>query len=174
MTDWFPRWSYFFSQFLILKGMKALFVLLPLLWTFLFVPSAFSARKGESASKNGISLEKDAFIQAISHQDVDNDFENGTTAPYWTDCSEDGTLWVAVDNNHSWINENGRSQLKLLSPPPPNNQGKFVIIKHYLKTFGIGILSSPYFIAYPGDRVMFSYWLQSTFPNFNNIQVILF
>jgi len=143
---------------------------------FLLVPTAAlsAMRKGESAvSKNGVSLMREARVSAISHQDVDNDFENGTIAP-WTDSSEDGTQWM-IENSFFWTNGDGRSQMQVVPPPPPPNNGKYyALLKHDLtKTFGVGILSSPNFVAYPGDEVTFSYWLQSPFRHFNNIEVKL-
>ena len=149
--------------------MKAFILLMSLLWMFLLVPTALSARKGEPAPKKVISLMKDdASVPAVNHQDVDNNFENGTISP-WTDCSEDGARWV-IENHSSWMNGNGRSQLQTV-PQPPNNGKYFILLKHDLKIFGIGILSSPYFIAYPGDEITFSYWLHSTYRHFNNIEV---
>lgn len=148
------------------------FVIFPLIWIFLRVPTALLAIKRESAAEHGVSLlTNDASLPAINHQDVDNDFENGTIAP-WADCSEDGTRWVAVDVNSTLANENGRSQLQAMPPLPPNNGKYFIFLKHDLKIFGIGILSSPNFIAYPGDEISFSYWLHSTYQHFNNIEVI--
>lgn len=143
--------------------MKALLVL-PLLWIFL--PAALSQRNRESFQR--VSLMKEAHVPAISNQDVDNNFENGTIAP-WTECSEDGSRWI-IENYSSLTNEMIKSQQQ--QPPPPNNGNFFIWLKHELKIYGIGILSSPYFIAYPGDEITFSYWLCSPYRHFNNIEVL--
>jgi len=160
--------TYICTIFRFIRNMKA-FILSPILWVILLVPSALSEKREESASKNEVPSMKEApAIPAINHQDIDNSFENGTINP-WTDCSEDGTRW-AIESNFSWTNGNGRSQMQVAPQPPPLNHGKyFILLKNDWTIFGIGILSSPYFVAYPGDEIMFSYWLHSTY--FSNIEV---
>ena len=98
---------------------------------------------------------------------IDIDFENGTIEP-WSDFSEVGTHWIIENNSSSTIEMRTSQQ----SPPaPPNNGRYFLFLKHELNAFGIGQLNSPTFLAQPGDRIAFSYWLKSTYRHFNNIEV---
>lgn len=96
----------------------------------------------------------------------DNDFENGTIEP-WFDLSEDGTRWV-LDNTDSFENHQA---IKMKPPPPINNGEYFLWLEQSFRTFGIGLLSTPQFIAFPGDQLLFSYWIYAEFKEFNNIQV---
>lgn len=100
------------------------------------------------------------------HPGIDADFENGTIEP-WNDCSEVGTHWM-IENNPSWTSEMRTSQQL---PPPPVNGKYFLLLKHELNTFGIGVLASPTFTAYPGDKVAFSYWFHPSYRHFSNIEV---
>ena len=101
-----------------------------------------------------IKKEESATSQ-MTQPGINIDFENGTIEP-WYDCSEVGTRWI-IQNNSSPTNEMRTFQQ---SPPaPPNNGRYFLLLKHELNGFGIGQLNSPTFLAHPGDRIAFSYWL---------------
>ncbi len=121
----------------------------------------------EEFSKYKVSSIKDVLVSRMIHPGIDIDFENGTIEP-WSDCSEFGTHWV-IENNSS--STNGLRTSQQSPPAPPNNGRYFLLLKHELNAFGIGQLNSPTFLAHPGDRVAFSYWLKSTYRYFNNIEV---
>lgn len=94
---------------------------------------------------------------------LDNDFENGTIEP-WIDLSEGGTRWVLGFYTDQTIE---------IKPPPPANSGEYFLWleQSSFRTFGIGLLSTPQFVAFPGDQLLFSYWIYAEFKEFNNIQV---
>ena len=100
----------------------------------------------------------------------DNDFEEGTVAP-WVDLSEGGTHWtIEISSSHSGIKENNA-----LKPPLPPLTGKyFLLVEQDGKTFDMGTLSTTNFIALPGDQIQFSYWISSTWSQFHNLQVTNF
>ncbi len=98
----------------------------------------------------------------------DNDFEEGTVAP-WVDQSEGGTCWVVEtisSNSGTYV----RNTIQL--PSPPSTGKHFLLMKQELKTFDIGTLSTMNFIAFPGDQIQFSFWISSTWSHFHNLQVI--
>jgi len=135
-----------------------------LLFLYLLIHVVQSVGKEEFSR---VSLMKDALVSQLKHQSIYIDFENGTIEP-WSDSSEVGTHWT-IETNSSWTDEMRTSQQ---SPPSPPNNGKyFLLLKHELNAFGIGQLNSPTFLAHPGDRVAFSYWLKSKYRHFNNIEV---
>ncbi len=98
--------------------------------------------------------------------EFDNDFEDGSIAP-WIDQSERGTGWV-LNEMESVLATNGDIQ----APPPPSGK-RFISLKHDFMIFDIGILSTENFVAFPGDKFQFSYWISSQYSYFNNIQVDL-
>jgi len=97
--------------------------------------------------------------------DIDNSFENETLSP-WTDCSEDGAEWIIGNMSSSRIERNEKE----ISPPIVESGAHYLWLQHDLETFGIGILISPTFLAFPGDEIKFSFWIHSSFKHFNNIQ----
>ena len=102
---------------------------------------------------------------AIKQPGIDQNFEDKSMKP-WVDCSEDGTNWV-IENLSSLSNEPIQSRM---SPPPMESGTHYLWLKQDLETFGIGVLSSPIFLAYPGDQIK-SFWIHSSFNFFNNLQV---
>ena len=97
--------------------------------------------------------------------EFDNDFEDGSIAP-WIDQSELGTGWALNEMLASGLFTNGAIQ-----PPPPPSGKRFLWLKHDFMIFDIGILSTENFVAFPGDKFQFSYWISSQYSYFNNIQV---
>lgn len=102
--------------------------------------------------------------------DFDNDFEDGSIAP-WMDLSEPGTMWL-VDEISSDPPANGMEGT--LQPPPPPTGKHLLWLKHDLNTFAVGTLSTQSFIAAPGDMVQFSYWISSKYSQFHNIEASLY
>ncbi len=98
----------------------------------------------------------------------DTGFENGTFEP-WIDLSEDGTCWV-VSNTMQW--RNGENSIH--SQIPPLEDGKYFLQLENADVnvlFGVGKLSTATFLANPGDKLQFSYWISSRYSQFNNLQV---
>ena len=113
-----------------------------------------------------------ASSEYTKQQNLDNDFEDGSIAP-WIDQSEAGTRWVLNDISPVSATNN-RNIMETIQPPPPLNGKRFLLLKHDLSIFDVGILSTENFVASPGDRVQFSYWISSQYSHFNNIQVIAY
>jgi len=144
--------------------MEKLFILL---FLCLLIHTSASITKDKLFKYQDSSM-KDEPVSQITHSGIDIDFENGTIEP-WSDSSEFGTHWI-IENNSSLTNEM-RTQSQQSPPPPPNHGSSFLLLKHELNAFGIGVLNSPTFLAHPGDIIAFSYWLKSTYRHFNNIEV---
>ncbi len=109
-------------------------------------------------------------FETIEQLHLDNNFENRSLQP-WMDCSENGAQWT-IEDISTWNNE--RIIESKQAPPPMNNGTNYLWLKQDFETFGIGILSSPSFLAFPGDEMKFSFWIQSAFQNFNNLEVTSF
>lgn len=102
----------------------------------------------------------------IQQPELDQNFENGTMEP-WVDCSENGTQWVIQKMSTAWGNEISKSRI---IPPPLESGTHYLWLKQDFEIFGFGVLSSPKFLAYPGDELQFSFWIHSSFECFNNLQ----
>ena len=99
----------------------------------------------------------------------DNDFEGGTLAP-WVDLSEGETHWTI----ESFASDSGIKENMTIQPPFPPPEGQyFLLLNQDVKMFDIGILSTTNFVAIPGDMVQFSYWISSTYSQFQNLQVTI-
>ena len=103
-------------------------------------------------------------LNNVEHK-LDNDFEEGIVAP-WLDLSEGGTHW-AIESSSTEMNEKNTGQ----RPLPPTTGKYFLLLKHDLNTFDLGTLSTANFVALSGDKVQFSYWIASTYFQFQNLQV---
>lgn len=92
---------------------------------------------------------------------LDTNFDSGSMRP-WLDVSKDksSARWAVEDVSSD------ESQC----PPPTDKGGKYLSLKRQ-NTFGVAVLRSPTFMAFPGDVLTFSYWIRSRHPGFNNIQV---
>ena len=107
-------------------------------------------------------------LSNVGQHQFDNDFEDGSVAP-WVDLSEGGTRWaIKTSSSDSWRNEKNQ----ILLPPPPLNGKNFLHLEQDLNTFDFGTFSTTNFIALPGDKIQFSYFISSTWSQFNNLQVI--
>lgn len=130
--------------------------------------SALFAITSQLDDEEGTSLARALASYNAKQHHFDNDFEEGTVAP-WVDISQGGTRWAVIaSSSDSWKT----GKVPILLPPPPATGNKFIWLEHDLETFDMGTLSTTNFIALPGDKVQFSYWISSTWSQFNNLQVI--
>ncbi len=104
----------------------------------------------------------------VKQHHYDNDFEEESLSP-WIDLSEGETEWVIIESAPS---DSGIIECNALQLPLPPSTGKYyLLLKQDLKTFDMGTLSTENFLALPGDKVQFSYWISSTWSQFYNLQV---
>lgn len=107
-------------------------------------------------------------LSDIEQPDLDNSFENQILEP-WIDLSESETHWIIECISSCTSNETNMIQ----GIPLPPTDGHYVLqLKYDLESFDVGILSSPTFLAYPGDEIKFFYYIRSNYSHFNNIEVI--
>ena len=106
-----------------------------------------------------------AALSNIEQPGLDNNFENQTLEP-WVDSSENGTLWI-IECISSCTDETSMIQD---IPLPPTDGHHVLLLKYDLKSFDVGILSSPIFLAYPRDEIKFLYYIRSDYSHFNNIE----
>lgn len=59
------------------------------------------------------------------------------------------------------------------TPPLPHCFKYLQLNRIRASSFGLAELRSPSFIAVPGDRISFSFWIHSHRAQFNNLQVII-
>lgn len=96
---------------------------------------------------------------------LDKDFEGDSLSP-WKEESAGGNRWEIEDFRHPFETNN--------AAPRKNDGSKYLRLRRASDgLFGVAQLRSPVFIAHPGDRISFSYWIRSRFNNFNSLQVIL-
>lgn len=96
------------------------------------------------------------------------DFEGNFPNANWYDESEEG--------GYRWAQESFSDQCEKNNPVPKPSEGK----SQYLRLcrcdgahhFGVAKLRSREFVASPGDRLNFIYWIRSTYLHFTNLQVI--
>ena len=91
------------------------------------------------------------------------DFEDGTMAP-WLDQSSGKVNWKL---------ESFDSPSESISPPPPLRGSSYLrVTRNGNLQSGLAILTSQVFTALPGDRLTFSFWIQSRHLQANTLEVI--
>ncbi len=128
---------------------------------------AYASSSNHLKSSEGRSSSKEiAALSNFEQPHLDNNFENQTLEP-WSDSSENGTEWM-IACTFSCTNDTNMIQ----DIPFPPTGGHYVLqLKYDLKSFDVGILSSPIFLAYPRDEIKFFYFIRSEYSHFNNIEV---
>lgn len=134
-------------------------------WVLAYASSADHIKPSESRWS---SMEISALTN-IEQPDIDNNFENQNLEP-WVNSSENGTKWI-IECISSCTNETSMVQD---IPLPPTDGHCVLQLKYDLKSFDVGILSSPVFLAYPRDEIKFFYFIRSEYSHFNNIEATYF
>lgn len=95
---------------------------------------------------------------------LDADFESGRMDP-WYDISPSAPFWKVEDNLVPF--EVGQPA------PPPDFGTKYARVKRnvILESGFVYLITDP-FIASPGDRVSFSYWIRSLVPQGNTLEFL--
>jgi len=100
---------------------------------------------------------------------VDVDFEDGSVGDGWFDESRQDLVQWRVFNKSSWSLNVDHSINNAQAPNPSSNY--LQLIRTSFGAFAVAELRSVSFTASPGDRIEFSFWIQSKFPQFNNLEV---
>ena len=101
---------------------------------------------------------------------INADFEDGSIGDGWFDESRQDLIQWKVLNKTSWSMDVDHliNNAQVPEAPSPNY---LQLIRKWQGAFAVAELRSTSFISSPGDRFEFSFWIQSKFPQFNNLQV---
>ncbi len=123
----------------------SLFFLIIAISFLFFAPIMFALPKLKDSDVDHSKTTKSA--------ELDNDFETGILEPWYED-SLGYVKWGIEDiATPSEVN---------LAVPAPSEGTKYLRIKRNVNlTAGLAVLRSPIFLAYPGDRISFDFWIQS-------------
>ena len=100
---------------------------------------------------------------------LDNNFENGELQP-WVEESQASARWKIEDKSSPWEPTNP-------SPRPPNGNNKYLRVHRGASlSFGVAVLRSPTFTLLPNEKYnfSFSFWIRSKWPQFTNLEVLVF
>lgn len=103
---------------------------------------------------------------------LNQNFESGIMEPWKDDSVNEQFQWAVED----WIEKFVSGDRNVIPAP---EQGQSYLAMRPCKTqdpdlpcfFGVAILSSPIFNRKSGDRLNFSYWLNTKLPGMNNLEV---
>lgn len=114
-----------------------------------------------TAYKN--DLKKDLYNVKQGRVLISNDFENGVITP-WYDESPGNVKWKVEDFN---------SPTEVDSPAPSPVMGTKYLraTRNAALSSGLAVLRSEVFMASPGDRITFSFWIRSKFTEGNTLEV---
>jgi hypothetical protein len=98
---------------------------------------------------------------------LDNNFESDEIDP-WIEQSKFGVKWE-IENTTSSLEPDNLAPL----PLPDNGTNYLRVNRGPSLAFGVAILRSPVFTILPGDdnTFTFSFWIQSKWPKFTNLEV---
>lgn len=102
---------------------------------------------------------------------IDSYFEDETTIENWNDeSSGDASHWRVI--KWPYPVDKPTDPLNTQAPTPLGEGfGYLQLIKRKSNVFAVAVLRSANFIASPGDRLQFSFWIRSKFAKFNNLEV---
>lgn len=110
------------------------------------------------------SLNSEAKDPKLVRTLLDNDFESGSTNP-WFDESPGYVNW-RVESLDS------PSEANSPAPAPVAGTNYLRATRNADLLSGLAVLKSPVFTANPGDRISFDFWIRSKRPEGNNLEVI--
>lgn len=113
-------------------------------------------------------IEETTSVDVDSLVVVDEDFEGNFPNDNWFEESEKG--------GYRWAQESYSNQCEKDNQVPTPPGGKFRHLRLWRcdvasSHFGVARLRSREFVASPGDRLVFIYWIRSTYLHFTNLQV---
>ena len=101
---------------------------------------------------------------------LDVDFEDGTLGSWYDESRQDVLQWRVVQSLPSTDDD----PINALVPEPDGASSRYLqLIRKDLDSFVVAEFRSSSFQAFPGDQITFSFWIQSKYPKFNNIEVYL-
>ena len=100
---------------------------------------------------------------------IDVDFEDETFGSWYDESLQDVLQWKVMQSSQSTDDP-----INAHVPKPDGSSSRYLqLIRKDLDSFAVAEFRSSSFEAFPGDKISFSFWIQSKHPKFNNIEVYL-
>jgi len=98
---------------------------------------------------------------------IDVDFEDETFGSWYDESRQDVLQWKVMQPSTD-------DSINAHVPRPDGSSSRYLqLIRKDLNSFAVAEFRSSPFEAFPGDKISFSFWIQSKHPKFNNIEVYL-